>query len=268
MTTTKRPSALAVSLIVFLAACGSDSGTEAEARSDVPTDQSPVYAQALGNANRSDADRTRDALRKPAEVLKFLGIAPGMAVLDLFSGGGYYSEFASYIVGDEGTVVAHSNEAYLGFVGDEFEARHADGRLGNVTVLMAENNELDLEPASFDAVLMMLTFHDLYYAAPQQGWPKIRTGRLLAEIHQSLKPDGVVGVVDHFAAAGTPRETGNTLHRIDPGIVIAEMEAAGFRLDAKSDVLRNMHDDYSKIVFDSDVRGKTDRFVLRFVKSE
>jgi len=268
MTITNRSSALAVSLSVFLAACGADSGTEAEAKSDASPDQGAAYAQALENANRSNSDQIRDASRKPAEVLEFLGIAPGMAVLDLFSGGGYYSEFASYIVGSEGTVVAHSNEAYLGFVGEEFETRHDDGRLGNVTVLMAENNELDLEPASFDAVLMMLTFHDLYYAAPQQGWPKIHSGRLLAEIHQSLKAGGMVGIVDHFAEAGTPRETGNTLHRIDPHIVIAEMEAAGFRLDAKSSVLRNMHDDYSKIVFDPAVRGKTDRFVLRFVKSE
>jgi predicted methyltransferase len=268
MTAKNKQSTLAISLIVFLAACGSDTGADIETSSDALPDHSPVYVQALQNADRSDSDRARDASRKPAEVLEFLGIAPGMAVLDLFSGGGYYSEFASYVVGDEGTVVAHSNEAYLGFVGEEFESRYAGGRLGNVTVLMAENNELDLEPASFDAVLMMLTFHDLYYAAPKQGWPKIHSAQLLAQIHQSLKPGGIVGIIDHYAEAGAPRETGNTLHRIDPRIVIAEMEAAGFRLDAKSSLLRNMHDDYSKVVFDPQVRGKTDRFVLRFVKSE
>ncbi len=81
-----------------------------------------------------------------------------------------------------------------------------------------------------------------------------------------MKPGAVLGVVDHFAEAGSPRETGNSVHRIDPGIVISELEIAGFVLDGTSDVLRNMDDDYGKSVFDPELRGKTDRFVLRFRK--
>ena len=60
------------------------------------------------------------------------------------------------------------------------------------------------------------------------------------------------------------RETGGTLHRIDPAIVIEDMTAAGFELEGQSDLLRNPDDDHSKSVFDPELRGKTDRFVMRF----
>jgi predicted methyltransferase len=91
---------------------------------------------------------------------------------------------------------------------------------------------------------------------------------MLAELHKALKPGGILGIVDHYAEAGAPRETGGTLHRIDPGIVIADLTGAGFELEEKSDELRNMNDDYSKTVFDPELRGKTDRFILRFRKPD
>lgn len=250
--------------LLVLTACGQESQQAAEEQVAEPFD----YQAALDNPSRRAADRERDAGRKPAEILAFFAIEPGMAVLDLFSGGGYYSELLSYVVGPDGRVVAHSNAAYLNFVGDEFNERHADGRLANVEVLMAENNELELTADSFDAVIAILSYHDIYYADPENGWPKINGPKLLAELYKGLKPGGVLGVVDHYAEAGSPRETGNSVHRIDPGIVISELEIAGFVLDAKSQVLRNMDDDYSKIVFDPELRGKTDRFVLRFRKPE
>jgi len=248
--------------LFLLTACDQASRPAVEETVAEPFD----YQSAISHPDRRAADQDRDAGRKPAEVLEFLGIEPGMTVLDMFSGGGYYSELLSYVVGAEGRVVSHSNTAYLGFVGDEFDDRHADNRLPNVEVLMAENNELDLSAESFDAVLLILSYHDIFYADPDNDWPKIDGPKFLAEIRKSLKPGGILGVVDHYAEAGSPRETGNSLHRIDPGIVISEVEIAGFALDGKSSVLRNMDDDYSKIVFDPELRGKTDRFVLRFRK--
>ncbi len=257
-----------VILALMLTACGPESPHTVVDEHESHAADGSIYADAVANSARNDADRERDAGRKPAQVLDFMHIEPGMTILDLFSGGGYYSEILSYVVGENGSVVAHSNEAYLTFVGDEFNARHADGRLPNVDVLIAENNELELSADQFDAILLILAYHDIFYVAPQQGWPKIDGEKLLAELFKGLKPGGIVGIVDHFAEAGAPRETGGTVHRIDPGIVIADMQAAGFTLDAKSDLLRNMNDDYSKIVFDPELRGKTDRFVLRFVKPE
>jgi predicted methyltransferase len=135
-----------------------------------------------------------------------------------------------------------------------------------VEVLIAENNELELPDEAFDAVLMILSYHDIYYSNPANGWAKIDGPRLLAELYASVKPGAILGIVDHHAETGAPRETGGTLHRIDPGIVIAEVQAAGFDFEEKSDILRNMDDDYGKNVFDPEVRGKTDRFILRFRK--
>lgn len=255
---------------VILAACGQQADERQEdAAATEPTEQGlSIYAAAVSSQARPDADRARDASRKPGAVLEFLGIAEGMTVLDMFSGGGYYSEILSYLVGNDGKVVAHSNQAYLNFVGDEFEKRYADDRLPNVEVLMVENNELSLQPNSFDAITLVLTFHDFVLDDAENGWPLIDVPTLLAEFHKGLKPGGVVGIIDHYARAGAPAETGNTLHRIDPAIVTAAMEAAGFVLEAESDILRSPDDDLDVIVFDPALRGKTDRFLMRFRKQE
>lgn len=249
--------AISVLLALVLSACGQPLEPEVS-----------IYETAVASVERSDADRARDAGRKPGEVLEFLGITQGMTVLDMFSGGGYYTEILSNIVGDDGHVIAHSNKAYLNFVGDEFEKRYLGGRLANTEVLMAENNELSLEPGSVDAVMLVLSFHDLFYEDAENGWPAIDIAKFLAELHSGLKAGGVVAVIDHFAAEGSPSETGGTTHRIDAAIVIDTMTAAGFVLKGQSDILRNPDDDYEKIVFDPELRGKTDRFVMRFVKAE
>ena len=259
-------------LALILSACGQHADNQqtaapvADEASAAPA--TSIYEDAVANDARPEADRARDAGRKPAEVLAFLGITPGMTVLDMFSGGGYYTEILSYTVGDSGRVIAQSNEAYLQFVGDEFEERYLGGRLSNAQVLMAENNELKLEAESLDAILLVLSFHDLFYAAPEQGWPAIDIAAFLAELYSGLRTGGVVGIIDHYAAEGAPSDTGGTTHRIDPAIVIAMMAEAGFELDAQSDMLRNPDDDYEKVVFDPEVRGKTDRFVMRFRKPE
>lgn len=251
-----------LALAVVLTAC------DRHAESAVGGESVPraLYEEAVANPARSAEDRARDPNSKPAEVMQFFGIAPGMRVLDLYAGSGYYTELLSNLVGSAGSVVSHTNSAYLGFVGDRFRARVENDRLPNVEVLVAENNELELPAASFDAVMMILVYHDIYYANPANGWPKIDGPRLLAELYQAMKPGAVLGIVDHYAESGAARETGGTVHRIDPGIVITDVEAAGFRLEGKSDVLRNMDDDYGKNVFDPSIRGKTDRFVLRFRK--
>ena len=272
MTRTTRPFAIGIILALTLGACGQHADEEHAAApvvdeaSEAPA--TSIYADAVANDARPESDRARDAGRKPAEVLEFLSIGPGMTVLDMFSGGGYYTEIISYVVGDHGRVIAQSNEAYLKFVGDEFEQRYLGGRLANALVRMAENNELELDADSLDAVMLVLSFHDLYYAAPDDGWPAIDVPAFLAELHSGLRAGGIVGVIDHYAADGAPSETGSTTHRIDPAIVVAAMAAAGFELDGQSDLLRNPNDDYEKVVFDPELRGKTDRFVMRFRKPE
>lgn len=225
-----------------------------------------IYDEAVAAEDRLPGDYDRDAGSKPATVLAFFGIERGDTVLDLYSGGGYYSELLSHVVGPDGKVVAHSNEAYLSFVGEEFNARHADDRLANVDVLMAENNELDLEEGAFDAIILVLAYHDVYYVNLENGWTAIDKPKLLAELYEGLEPGGVLGIVDHVATAGSSTETAQTVHRIDPAIIVADLEAAGFELDGSSDALRNPEDDHSKLVFDPSIRGHTDRVILRFRK--
>jgi len=259
-----------LSFALAMTACGQqaeDSGADSAAVQPVTTVDVAIYADAVANSNRPDADRERDAGRKPAEVLEFLGISPGMVVLDMFSGGGYYTEIMSSVVTDQGKIIAHSNTPYLSFAGDEFVIRYANNRLANVDVLMAENNELELDAEQFDAITMVLSYHDIYFEDLDRGWAMIDGPKFLAELRKSLKPDGFVGIVDHSAEAGAPAETGGTIHRIDEAIVIADMQAAGFELEARSDVLHNPDDDVSKLVFAPEIRGKTNRFVLRFRKA-
>lgn len=235
-------------------------------QADTKAPAADPYAAAVARASRPAADRERDAARQPAEVLRFLGIRPGDRVLELFAGGGYYTELLANVVGADGSVVAHLNTPIRRFAGEEFDVRHADNRLPNVEILMAENNALDLEPESFDAVTLVLNYHDLYWVSEEYGWEKIDVEAFLAEIFEGLKPGGVFLIVDHDAEPGSPRETGGTLHRIARAHVLADVAAAGLEFDGESDVLRSTADDYGKNVFDPAVRGKTDRYVLRFTK--
>ena len=259
-----------VAALLLLGGCSQDApapAEEAAATPDTAASDTDIYAAAVASTTRLEGDYARDENRKPDQVLQFLGIRPGMQVLDMFSGGGYYTELIARVVGDEGHVTAHSNQAYLNFVGDEFNARHEEGRLPNVDVLWAENNELELPEGQFDAIMLVLSYHDIYFTPDNAGWPKIDGPKLLAELRKGLKDDGFIGLIDHSALAGSGQEAGNTVHRIDEDLVIAEMEAAGFVVDASSDLLRNPEDDRSLSAFDPSIRGQTDRFILRFRKS-
>lgn len=256
---------IATIVITLLAtACGQQTSEPTPATTQPAEAQ--VYDAAVADPARPAADLERDAGRHPAEVLEFFGIERGDTVLEMFAGGGYYTELLANIVGENGKVVAHMNTPLVNFGGDEFKARHADNRLPNAEVLMAENNELMLDADQFDAITIVLNYHDIYWSSEDYGWEKIDAPKFLAEIHKGLKPGGTLGVVDHLAAPGSPHDTASTLHRIDVDIVVAELESAGFVLDGESDVLRNKADDHHKGVFDPEIRGKTDRFILRFKK--
>jgi predicted methyltransferase len=227
-----------------------------------------IYAAALASESRFEEDLASDAGRKPEAVLEFFGIQRGDIVLEMWAGGGYYTELLAHVVGESGKVVAQVNTPILGFTEEEHTKRHADNRLPNTEVLLAENNELALEANSFDAATIILNYHDLYWISEKYGWEEIDVPAFLGELYKGIKPGGTLGIVDHQAVSGSPAETGSTLHRIDSAIVIAEIEGAGFVLDGESDVLANSEDDHTKGVFDPEVRGKTDRYVLRFRKPE
>lgn len=246
----------------LLAGCGGGAPPEEPAEEVDPVDL------ALASEARPAADRERDAGRKPAEVMHFFGVEPGMTVLDLFSGGGYYTEIAARIVGPSGKVLAHNNQAYLDYAAEEIAARYADGRLANVVRLNGPVTGIDVEPGSVDVALLILAYHDLYFEPGDGSWPKIDGPAMLALVFESLKPGGIFGVVDHLGSPDITLEEIGRLHRIDEARLIREIEAAGFELADRSEALRHPEDNPVLPMYDSRVRGRTDRIVLRFRKPE
>ncbi len=219
---------------------------------------SAALGTALADTTRSEADRNRDAGRKPADVIRFLGIEEGMSVIDLIAASGYYTEVLSLAVGASGTVYAQNPAIVLQFrdgANDKaMTARLAEDRLANVVRLDREMSDTGLEPHSLDAAITALNFHDVYNRDPAaaSAW--------LGAIRMLLKPGGVFGVIDHLGDAGADNAK---LHRIEEQLVVDAVEAAGFVVEARNEVLRNSSDDRTNGVFDSSVRGHTDRFVLK-----
>lgn len=232
----------------------------APASTSKPVSASAI-AKALADPARSEANRKLDESRQPGQVLAFAGFKPGQTVADWGAGGGYYSELIADVVGPRGTVYALANPAYLkpGTL-DAVAAAHA-----NVRMLVAPPAAMTLAPASLDAIFAHLEFHDLYLPATRGGSePATPIAATLANWFAALRPGGTVVIIDHVGRPGAPAVVAGTLHRIDPAQVKADMIAAGFVFDGESDMLHRSEDDHSAIVFDPALRGKTDRFSLRF----
>lgn len=219
---------------------------------------------AVANPNRSTADRERDQRDHPAELLRWFGVKPGMTVVDMFAGGGYYSALLGQIVGSDGRVYMHNNAAYLSFAGKAIAERFANGPLPNVVRLDAEIGALGIPDASVDMVLLVMGYHDLFYKA--EDW-SVDPTVFFADVNAMLKPSGVLAIVDHAALPGTGSSVAEQLHRIDEAFAQQDIESRGFRLTGSTDLLRNPADDHTKSVFDPSIRGHTDRFVMRFVKT-
>ncbi|MEM7363434.1 MAG: methyltransferase type 11 [Pseudomonadota bacterium] len=226
---------------------------------------SAAIEAAVAHPGRPGVDTIRDATRKPVEVLKFFGIRPGMRVLDVFAGGGYYSEILNHVVGENGQVTLYNNGGWAGYAGAGLDRRLANNRLPNVVNMVAETDATRFEPASYDAALFILGFHDLYYV--DTGWPAIDADQFIAALHAAIKPGGMLGIIDHNAVSGADINTANTLHRIDPAIIQQKLLAAGFILEGSSNLLRNPEDDRLKPMGDPSIRGRTDRVVQRYRKS-
>lgn len=227
----------------------------------------PAGVAAAVAANGRPAEAVKlDESRKPAEVLAFLGLETGDRALDLFTGSGYYAEIMGKAVGRQGSVVAwepaifHDDAARKGWS----ELR---SRVPNVRLQVSAPAVIQLAPDSFDFVLMHMVYHDFYWESEQYKFPRLDPDVVLGTVFAATRPGGLVGVVDHVAEpGGDTRAVVDKLHRIDPAVLRADFERAGFTFDGESELLRNPADDRSKLVFDPAVRGKTDRVVYRFRK--
>ncbi len=215
-------------------------------------------AAAVADSGRPAEDKARDADRKPAETVAFAGIKPGDQVIDFLPGGGYFTRIFSKVVGPRGHVTAllppGSPEKYTAAP----KALATDPAYGNISE--SELRISQLPPSSVDVFWTSQNYHDLH------NIKEVDTAGVDKAIFAALKPGGIFFVLDHAAKPGTGFADTNTLHRIDEDAVKTEVESAGFVLAGESGLLRNPNDPRTAIVYDPGIRGKTDQFILKFMK--
>jgi predicted methyltransferase len=249
----------------------------------------------LASPDRSAADRTNDVRRKPDQMLAFIGVWPGMVVLDLSAAGGYTTELLARAVGPTGRVYGQSaprdpNRAETPPAAPEgaatpppaatmppapaaappatgastsaqrLAARAKNPNAGNlVAVVQKFENPAPASAASngLDLVTLMFNYHDL-------GHMNVDRAQMNKTVFAALKPGGTYVIADHSGRAGTGISESGTLHRIEEAFLRKEIEAAGFKLVAEGNFMRNPSDPRNKNT--PDPPQPKDEFVLKFVK--
>jgi predicted methyltransferase len=229
--------------------------------------QAPVIAGDISDSGRPAKDIQLDGQRLPAEMLAFSKVKPGETVVDVWPGGGYWTRLFSDVVGPKGKVWAYVPAEIAGFKSDPVglaKAVAAEPGRGNVEEL--SDPLATPPPAQFqntiDVVWTFENYHDMHdsfmHGADVGAWN--------TAVYKLLKPGGYYIVVDHAAEAGSGLSHTEDLHRIDPAAVRAEVEKAGFVFDGETKVLANPDDPKTAKIIDPAIKGKTDRFALRFRK--
>jgi predicted methyltransferase len=262
------PAHVLLASLLLVGGCGAATPAAAPVAAPAPaaasTDRVAAVLAAVAATDRDAADRALDEGRHPAELLGFFGVAPGQRVAELFAGGGYTTELLARVVGERGVVYAHNTTMILDkFARKPWTARAAKPVMARVVAVERElGDPLPAEAHDLDLVLMMLTYHDAV-------WLGVDRAAMNQAVFRSLRHGGSFGIVDHRAAPGHGVADAQTLHRIEEATVIAEVTAAGFRLDGRSDALTAADDarDWNSSPGAAGARrGHSDRFVLRFVK--
>jgi predicted methyltransferase len=227
--------------------------------------QSPIAA-AVASTSRSPDNVKLDEGRKPGQVLQFLGLKPGMNVLDLFGANAYWAEMTSPVVGAKGHVTVwnptqfYSDKRKASFVA--FMASHP-----NVSIITSPFEAPDLPKNYANWVILNDNYHDTYWQNEKLKLPPMDPNAFLRAVYASMKPGATIGVIDHVANPNNDtRATVDKYHRIDPNVVKADFKRAGFVFVKSSDILRNRADDHATEVHDPKIAGKTDRFVFLFKK--
>src|SRR4051812_36588084 len=224
-----------------------------------------AIAAAVADPARPQADRERDADRKPAECIAFAGLKAGQRIADLLPGGGYFTRIFSGVVGPKGEVIAVATPKRPDAPPDRPEpsaavrAIAADPHYKNVNVSVEKLTELKL-PEKLDMVWTSQNYHDVHNV------PNIDVGAFNKAVYQSLKPGGIYIVIDHATEKGAGFTATSTLHRSDPEAVKTEVAEAGFEFVGASDVIANPADDHTTAVFEKGLHDKTDRYLLKFRK--
>ncbi|HTL29233.1 MAG TPA: hypothetical protein VL282_08430 [Tepidisphaeraceae bacterium] len=232
------PALAAVMMAMALAGCGAARNGYSD------------YTAISTNQARPENERALDAIRKPDQVMAFYGVKEGDKVADLFAARGYYTAILSQLVGSNG-VVYSVNPAPR----QELHDRVKQANLSNVRVIDGPLDKMALPQFLLDFVLIHLDYHEVA--------PDIRNP-MNKRVFAALKRGGSYGVVDHSAAPGRGDQDIKTLHRIEKSFVIKDVTSAGFKLDSEGTMLSRADDSRDFSV--TQVRDRSDRFVLKFIK--
>jgi len=268
-----RTPALLASLLCALAlaapAFADDSGTDA------------ALSQALKGSWREPANAARDPYRHPRETLEFFGLKPGMTVVQLWPGTGWYTEVLAPVLKDHGQLIdaavpARGENESDNTVRYLAKLKKDPAVYGKVkTVDFAPPGKMDLGPEG--SADMVLTFRNLH------NWQgRGQLDNVFQAAFKVLKHGGVFGVVEHRAAAGKTVDQTYDSGYMPVDYVIQEAKKAGFTLADQSEINANPKDtkDYPKGVWtlpptytlgDKDrakyaAIGESDRMTLKFVK--
>jgi predicted methyltransferase len=225
-----------------------------------------TVSAAMASPDRRPDNVKLDAGRKPAQVLNFLGLRPGMKVLDLFGGNGYWAEIMAPAIGPKGHDTVWQPTQFFGDKGkayfDGFIAKHP-----NVSLVTSPFEAPNLPKNYADFVMLNDNYHDTYWENAKYGIPHMDPSLFLKAVYAAMKPGAVIGVIDHVANPNSDtRATVEKYHRIDPNVIKADFKRAGFVLVGTSNILRNPADDHSLEATDPGIAGHTDRAIFKFRK--
>ena len=236
--------------------------------------------QILAAPHRSAANRARDSWRHPAETLRFFGVQPGMTIVEVLPGAGWYTEILAPFIGSRGKIyAAHYAPTSPNAIKavENYRAKlAADPALyGNVTVTALGKGYSDIAPeASADMVLTFRNIHNMYMG----DW----AAEGFAAFYRALKPGGVLGIVEHRLPEARADSDMEKSGYMKTSTVRALAEAAGFRFVGQSEINANPRDtaDHPGGVWslpptlrggDSErakyeAIGESDRMTLKFIK--
>jgi predicted methyltransferase len=222
------------------------------------------YAAVVAAADRSPEDRALDEGRRPAELLAFLALRPGMRVAEIGAAGGYTAELIARTVAPSGTVYVQNSPFLLArFAEKPLSERMQKPVMANASRLdRAFDDPFPAEVKDLDVVTDILFYHDTV-------WMKVDRTQMNRAIFAALKPGGVYVVADHAALPGRGIQDVETLHRIEESVVRGEIESVGFQFVESADFLKNAadtHDWSTSPRVAGERRGTSDRFLLKFRK--
>ena len=182
----------------------------------------PAIAAAVADTARPDTDRERDATRKPAETLAFVGVRPGMVVAELAPGRGYYTRILAKAVGPTGKVYAIATTAQAGRPGGLDALNALAAAYPNIKVVTVDYPTMML-PEKADLFWTTENYHDFH------NGPTADIAALDKAVFNNLKPGGTFYVEDHSAAPGAGLAATSQFHRMDEAVAKSELTAAGFQ---------------------------------------